>query len=292
MFSSAYFVVEDGPAGALLKPQESARSGWNDGTVLRGSAISGALAREAERALADADDGPRPVRWTVDLFRPAGFRTSAVSSTVVRRGRRLALVDVEMTQDGVRVARATAQFLKGGTPVHGRTWSRPVTVCVPPPGIRPETAEPRLFYSEAVGWTGSPAPHQNADRKRTWHLPMPVVPDERPTPFQQAAMAADFVNMVANWGDVGIEFINTDVTLSLARLPEGSGVGLVAEHREEHDGISVSVAAVVDRQGVVGYASVTALANGQVVDPRPRRRPTGQVMGRPLRSRRLSGGPR
>ena len=268
MISSAHFAVEDGSPGALLTPQESARSGWNGGSVLRGSAVSGALAREAERAVGDAGERLRPVRWTLDLFRPAGFRASAVSSTVVRRGRRLALVDVEMTQDGVRVARATAQFLTGGAPVHGRTWTRPVTVCVPPPEVRPETSEPRLYYSEGVGWTGSPRPHQNANRKRTWHFPIPIVPGEPPTPFQQAAMAADFVNMVSNWGDHGIEFINTDVTLSLARLPDGSGVGLVAERREEHDGVSVSMAALVDRQGVVGFASVTGLANGQVVDPR------------------------
>jgi len=267
MSSSAYFTEDDAPGG-LLRPRESARSGWNGGTTLRGSAVSGALAREAERALADAEDGLRPVRWTLDLFRPAGFQASAVSSRVVRRGRRLALVDVEMTQDGVRVARATAQFLKGGTAVHGHTWSRPADVCVPPDDVRPETSEPRVYHSEGVGWTGSPMPHQNGARKRTWHFPAPVVLGEPPSPFQQAAMAADFVNMVANWGDTGIEFINTDVTLSLVRLPEPSGVGLVAEQREEHDGVSVGVAAVVDRHGVVGFASVTGLANGQVVDPR------------------------
>ena len=280
MISSAYFTSEDGPAGAVLHPQDSARSGWNDGTVLRGSAVSGALAREAERAVGDAD-GLRPVRWTLDLFRPAGFGPSSVSSTVVRRGRKLALVDVELNQDGVRVARATAQFLRGGAPVHGRTWSRPVTVSVPPPGLRPETSEPRVYYSDGVGWTGSPQAHQNAARKQTWHFPLAVVLGEQPTPFQEAAMAADFVNMVANWGDHGIEFINTDVTLSLVRPPEGNGVGLAVEEREEHDGVSVSVAAVVDRRGVVGFASVTGLANGQVVDPR--------LQGEPLEPRAARG---
>lgn len=264
---NAYFDLEDGTAGALLHPRDSARSGWNDGEMIRGSAVSGALAREAERAIG-GDGALRPVRWTLDLFRPAGFRPSSVASTVVRRGRRIALVDVELTQDGVRVARATAQFLAGGAPVRGRTWSHPITVCVPPPEIRPETSEPRVYYSDGVGWTGSPAPHQNAARKRTWHFPASVVTGEPPTPFQQAAMAADFVNMVSNWGDGGIEFINTDVTLSLVRLPVGDGVGLVAEEREEHDGVSVSLAAVVDRKGVIGFAGVTGLAHGQVVDPR------------------------
>ena len=47
MSSSAYFDVQGGSA---LYPRDSARSGWNGGTVLRGSAVSGALAREAERA--------------------------------------------------------------------------------------------------------------------------------------------------------------------------------------------------------------------------------------------------
>lgn len=268
MSSSAYFDVEDGVPGGPLVPRDCARSGWDGGAIVRGSAVSGALAREAERALGDAAPRLRPVRWTLDLFRPAGFRASAVSSTVVRRGRRIAQVDVEMTQGDVRVARASAQFLAGGAPVHGRAWSPSVTVCVPPPEVRPETPEPRVYYSEGVGWTGSPAPHQNARRKQIWQFPMPIVAGEQPTPFQQAATAADFVNMVSNWGDGGIEFINTDVTLSLSRLPDGTGVGVAAERREEHDGVSVSMASVVDRRGAVGFASVTGLANGQVVDPR------------------------
>jgi hypothetical protein len=81
-------------------------------------------------------------------------------------------------------------------------------------------------------------------------------------------MVADLANMVGNRGDAGVQFINADVTMALARLPAGPGIGL-ADQRVEDDGISVATAVMFDRSGTVGSVTVTALADGQhAVDPR------------------------
>ena len=275
---SVFFEVEGGAAAEggtdseVLLPQPWAYSQWGDGSSqIRGPAVSGALARAAERAVRSIDSAAalRPVRWTLDLFRPATIRPCVVATTLVRRGRRLCLIDAVLTQCDTPVARATALFLAHGGPVHGAAWAPRTMPCAPPPDLRPTTTEHRLYYSEGVGWTGSPGPHQNAERKQVWNLPAVVVRGETPTAFQQAAIAADLVSMVTNWGDQGLEFINADVTLALARPPESLEVGLAAEHRIEDDGIAVGTATVFDRQGTFGTATVTALANAaNAVDPR------------------------
>ena len=55
---------------------------------------------------------------------------------------------------------------------------------------------------------------------------MPIVSGERITPFQAVASIADNTSMVTNWGSGGVEYINTDISLALTRLPDGVAVGL------------------------------------------------------------------
>ena len=92
---------------------------------------------------------------------------------------------------------------------------------------------------------------------------MPVVAGEPLTGFQAAAATADGASMVTNWGTRGIEHINTDITMTLAREPEGVEIGLLATDRVEHEGIAVGTAAVFDRRGPLGTVIVAALANAR-----------------------------
>lgn len=67
--------------------------------------------------------------------------------------------------------------------------------------------------------------------------------------------------MVTNWGAAGVEHINTDIDLALCRMPDSSRLGLRALDHLGSDGIVVGTAEVFDSTGVVGTATVTALAN-------------------------------
>lgn len=262
----------DGPS--VLHPEPTAAGLWAGGTQMRGSAVSGALARQAER-IAAVHGGPdlRPVRWTLDLFRPAGMRESVVTGRVVRAGRRLCLVDVVFRQETSRgpadVARASALFLARGQADPGEVWSAQPPVVLPPADLRPGTTEPRLYFSEGTGWTSTPQAHQNSRRKRVWLFGVPVVRGESPTPFQLTAAAGDVTNFVANWGSSGIAFINADVGVTMARLPVGEEIGLATELRIEHEGIVAAVAGLFDRGGVFGTATVSSLAGSSgPIDPR------------------------
>ena len=90
-----------------------------------------------------------------------------------------------------------------------------------------------------------------------------VVAGEPLTGFQAAASTADGASLVSNWGTRGVEHINTDITMTLAREPEGVEIGLLATDRVEHDGIAVGTAAVFDRRGPLGTVMVAALANAR-----------------------------
>jgi hypothetical protein len=238
---------------------------WSD-DQMHGVALSGALAWAAERALAEAGRTDlRPARWAVDLFRPARMVPCTLTTEIEREGRRICLVDVILSQGGERVARGTATFLKPSERPDGDVWE-PTDRPAPPPVdvVPPATAEPRAPYvRSSVDWSQNFLEHQNADRKTSWSTAVPIVPDEPVTGFQAAAATADGASMVTNWGSRGVEYINTDITLTLAREPDGIEIGLLATDRVEHDGIAVGTAAVFDRRGPLGTVMVAALANAR-----------------------------
>lgn len=231
---------------------------------MRGIATSGALALAVEETLLDlGDDDLRPVRWTLDLFRVARMLPSLVDVDVeiVRRGRRVCLLDATLSQDGRPVARAGALCLAAGSTADGVVWS-PAVIPEPPAaqGVQAGGAE-RLYRSGSGPWVPPRDAPYDADRKALWQFPIPVIDDVAPTPFQMAACAADLASATTNLGTNGLEYVNADATLTMGRLPNGLEVGLQATDRVERDGIAVGTARMFDRTGVFGTVTVTALEN-------------------------------
>ena len=251
-------------AGDDLLPAPLACSMWSE-DQMHGVALSGALAWAAERCLAEAGRTDlRPARWAVDLFRPARMVPCTLSAEIEREGRRICLVDVILSQDGERVARGTATFLKPSAATDGEVWAPTERPEPPPLDVVPASTRPRApFVRPAAGWSQDFLEHQNAERKTSWSTAVPVVAGEPLTGFQAAAATADGASMVTNWGTRGIEHINTDITMTLAREPEGVEIGLLATDRVEHEGIAVGTAAVFDRRGPLGTVIVAALANAR-----------------------------
>lgn len=251
--------------GAALVPTELAQSMW-DSNQMHGVAVSGALARALEQGVVDLGRAElRPARLTVDLFRPATMDPCETTTTVVREGRRICLVDAVLTQGGVPVARASAVFLAPSADPEGEVWGPDDRPAPPPEDVAPPTDVPHVpfFHSPDAGWSQQFGDHQNGSRKQSWNSAIPVVAGEPVTPFQAAAAMADGASLVTNWGSAGVQHINTDITLTLARRPDGVEIGLSAVDRVESDGIAVGTVAVFDRSGPLGTAVVTALANSR-----------------------------
>lgn len=248
--------------GESLVPTPVACSMWSN-NQMHGVAVSGALARAVAARADEAGLGEmRPARVTVDLFKAATMTPCQVRAEIVRAGRRIAVLDAVLTQDGEPVARSSTVLLRASVSAPGEVWHPAERPAPPPEDVVPASDEPRVpyFHSE-VGWSQSFGEHQNGSRKASWNTGVPIVAGEALTPFLAVAAMADGASLVTNWGSGGVEQINTDITLTLAREPVGVEIGLVAQDRVEADGIAVGVAAVLDRAGQLGNAVVTSLAN-------------------------------
>ncbi|WP_280489785.1 acyl-CoA thioesterase domain-containing protein [Nocardia carnea] len=250
----AFFTEE----GAHFLPTRVAISSWSP-TQVSGPAICGLLARELETRAPGAEFVP--ARLTVDLFSPVADEPTTVRSTVVREGKRICVADAELVQrDEVR-SRATVVFLRTGEVPAGELWQPGRELPVPDLPDESEAGAHPLLKSGDQEWTRDFAANQNADRKAIWQKMLPVVAGEPVTPFQRVAMAGDAASFMTNWGSAGIGYINSDVTLTLARLPIGPGVGVLAQDHVAAGGVSVGTVSLYDRSGPLGTAVVTAVSN-------------------------------
>ena len=255
--SFSFHTLDTGDPETLV-PTDVARSLWSS-NQMHGVAISGALARAVERA--NHRDDLRPARYTVDMFKPATMDPFRVETEVVREGSRICLVDARLVQGGETRARASTVWLRPSEDPDGEVW-RP-TDDPQPPDIDVPTGPTIPWFTSAAPWSQEFTDHQNAGRKQTWQHGVPVVAGEEPTPFTAVASIADATTMAVNWGSKGVQYINTDITLSLSRLPRTGEVGLRGEHWSGDDGIAVGVATVYDRDGVIGQSMVTSLSNAE-----------------------------
>ncbi|WP_334026656.1 acyl-CoA thioesterase domain-containing protein [Nocardia terpenica] len=252
--SSGYFVA----AGEVFEPQAVAASQWSSDQVV-GPALCGLLARELENR--HGGGGLVPVRLTVDLFKPARMHRLAVTTRIVREGKRIRLADATVMQDEAPVARAALVFLRPAEQPPGVVWTRDHEPVPPDPGMAPPGHVP-LWSSDASGnWSAIPSGHEDSSRKRTWQRPLDVLAGEAGSPFVRAAMVGEQTSMVTNWSDLGVAFINTDLTLALARMPIGPDIGVEADNHLGGNGIAVGSATLFDRHGVFGTGLITAVAN-------------------------------
>lgn len=258
----AYFLRD----GADFVPTDIARGPW--GSFMSGVFVGGILGHAVERAVDDPD--LQPARLTVDLLRPAAMTPIRIRTEVVRRGRRLVLVEAEMTQSGsdTVVAKASALLLRKGEQPPGSVWTLPVVM----PPFPSEPDEP-LDAATMLIWTYGKDPDvagrnldlsewQHDGPKFVWmrHV-KPLVDGEPTSVFTRAAMAGDVASSLTHYGTDGLYFINADYTVTLSRLPDGPDIGLAALTHSSHGGVATGTAAMFDRRGPIGTATATALSN-------------------------------
>jgi len=236
-------------------PTRYAQSHWGE-DHLNGPAIVGLVARGLEKHCGSAEF--RPVRLTVDLFRAARNAHTTLDIRVVRDGRRVRSAECDVVQGDRVVARATLIQYRPSSAPPGTLWqpAQALTEFPAPDG----TIQP-FVGSDDVGWTRSPAEHQNASRKRFANDGISVVGDEDNSPFVRAAMVAEATSLVTNLGTAGVGYINGDLTVALSRLPVDDWIGIQAETHHAADGLAVGTATLYDSRGPFGAGMTTAIAN-------------------------------
>ena len=244
--------------GDAYQPTPSARGPWSP-TSLHGRVVAGLLAQAIEDRHGEPD--LMPARFTIDMYRLPDLSAAEVTVTPIRVGRRIKVIDAEYLVGGVSMARATCQFLRQTENPEGDVWSPP-NWDAPKPADIPPPEDPRrsmggMWSTRPIsGGFGTAGPD-----KRLWMSDFREVVEGEPTsPFVRVALAADFASPFANSGSNGLSWINSDITLYLARTPVTEWIGFEVRNHQSSKGVAVAECWLYDEEGPIGTSSVAALA--------------------------------
>ncbi|MFF0544674.1 thioesterase family protein [Nocardia thailandica] len=203
-------------------------------------------------------------RVAVEILGPVPLAPLTVRTRVARPGRSVELLEAELSTDRGPVMRANAWRFKLADP--------PLAVPAEflPSGIRPlpEAAEPVQFPSDQpVGFhTGieyrfAEGSFMAMGPAVCWiRLKYPIVAGTAPSPLERTLAAADSgngVSSVLDWSK--FLFINTDLTVTLHRMPEGEWVCLDAVTHPQPHGIGLAESQLFDQSGPIGRGTQTLL---------------------------------
>jgi hypothetical protein len=244
--------------GDLYQPTPASRGPWSP-TSLHGRVVAGLLAHAMEAQYGEPEF--MPARFTIDMYRLPDLSAAEVKVRPIREGHRIKVIDAEYLVNGLSMARATIQFLRKSETPEGAVWSAP-NWSVPKPADIPPPEDGRgpmggMWATRRItgdfGTTGS-------DKKLWMSDFRELVEGEALSPFGRVALAADFASPFANSGDKGLGWINSDITVYLARLPTTEWVGFEVKNHQDDAGIAVAECWLYDETGPIGTSSCAALA--------------------------------
>lgn len=248
------------PDGAHLVPTEFARGPWTP-DALHGGPVAALLARAIESV--PTDEPMHVTRLTVELLRPVPQAPLSVSTSVARPGRKIQLVDAQVTDGDRAVAWGRALRIRlQPTELDGPDLTGPVPGADPdtPPGPDGGYTSPapigayRAFHNAGAQLQYVAGVFSGRGPATVWvRLAVPVVPGEEPTPLQRAVAAADFGNGVSSELDFDhFVFVNPDLTVYLHRPALGEWICLDAATRIGIPGVGVAQSALWDVHGPIG----------------------------------------
>src|SRR5690242_11082474 len=172
------------PDGPRLVPSPFARGPWAP-DMMHGRLLAGLLASRIEHAHGDPDF--QAGRITVDLFRSPPMRPVEITTRPVRMGKRIRVIDGEVTIDGDAYARASVVMLKRGDQPTGDVWSPPPWDAPDPETLPPPEWEAPWEMRSVTGnsWFGA------FEQKQMWlRETRELVAGEAMTPLTRVATAA------------------------------------------------------------------------------------------------------
>jgi hypothetical protein len=241
---------------------ELTRGPWDPGAQHAGPPAA-LLGREIER-LPDAGEF-QVGRVTCEILRSVPIAPVRVSARILRPGRRVQLVEAELSDEGGEpLMRASAWRLRTA-PLEIPAAAAIVTA--PPPG--PEQGAEVEFFP-----TGEELGYHSAMEVRfldggfvepgpatVWlRMRQPLVAGEQPSPLQRVLVVADVGNGVSASLDYRrYLFINVDLTVHLERMPSGEWVCVAAQTLPQPSGNGTAESVLLDSEGRIGRALQTLL---------------------------------
>jgi hypothetical protein len=258
--TDAFFV----PDGAGFLPQVHATGPWSP-DFLHGGPPCALVTRGFERTL---PDDFQLVRLGFELLRPVGFSKLTLRTEVEAEGTNVRRGTATLEADGKVLIRAQAMAFR----------KEPTEVALPaeaPPPL-PATLAPYsfAFFPTPVGYHTAMELRFARGKLGTspvavWlKMNVPLLPNEKPSPFVRVVCAADSGNGVAQVMNLDkFTFVNADLTLSLLRRPKGEWIGLEAHTLVTKDGVGLSDSRLWDEQGPVGRGDQSLVVRPRVAAP-------------------------
>jgi acyl-Coa thioesterase superfamily protein/acyl-CoA thioesterase superfamily protein len=249
------------PDGDRCVATELTRGPWDPGAQHAGPPAA-LLARAIER-LPDADEF-QVGRVTCEILGSVPIAPLFVSARVVRPGRRVQLVEAELSDGERALMRASAWRIRAAPVEIPPAAMAPAE---PPPG--PERGAEVEFFP-----TGQELGYHSAMEVRfvkggfiepgpalVWlRMRQPLVAGEQPSPLQRVMVAADVGNGVSASLDYQrYLFINVDLTVHLERMPVGEWVCVDAQTLPQPSGNGTAESVLSDERGRIGRALQTLL---------------------------------
>jgi 5-hydroxyisourate hydrolase-like protein (transthyretin family) len=248
--------------GDSYLPTLQANGWWRPTGNLHARVMIGLFAHVIDQQYGEPD--LQPTRLTVDLYRLPDLDPITIKTQLVRQGGRIKMIEAEIFSGGVSSARASCQYLRRTQQPEAKHWSRRGWDAPPPEQVRPpakpftEKWEMRPILPPGMEITNdlrAPGP------RRTWLREVrPLIAGEAYTPFSRVATGIDYTSPVANGSETGLDFINSDVTLYLHRLPVGEWIGYEVTDHQSSEGIAVGQCALHDATGSIGFSACAAVA--------------------------------
>jgi len=250
---TALYRFEDG----LYHPGSLTAGPWSP-DAQHGGPVAALLAGAAEEATE-----LQVVRLTVELVRPVPLSPLSLRADLVRPGRNVQLVEATLLSGDTEVARAR------GLAIRRQTMDVPVDRSgppAPPPGdgdVGPVRKVDRTAFAEAVDICFVKGSWDDTGPVTMWTRLLVAVVEGRPaSPLQRTAAAADFGNGVSRVLPFETHtFINPDLTVALARVPEGDWILFDVVSRLSGEGFGQAESQIFDSYGPIGRSVQSLIVN-------------------------------
>lgn len=240
---------------------ELTRGPWDPGAQHAGPP-SALLAREIE--LLPEAERFQVGRITFEILRPVPIAPMHLSSRILRPGRRVQLVEAELSDGEQVLMRATAWRLE----INQIDLPPGAVVETPPPPGPEQGGSAEFFptdqehgYHSAMEVRFISGGFMELGPATVWlRMRQPLVAGEEPTPLQRTLVVADVGNGVSSTLDYRrFLFINVELSVHLERMPAGEWICVDAVTLPRPSGIGIAESVLCDREGRIGRAAQTLL---------------------------------
>lgn len=247
------------PEDNLFVARDPARGPWSKDAVHAGP-VSGLVARALEAEIPDK----HLTRLTLDFVQTIPMQGFRIEAERVRNGRTLATGRARVfATDGTLCVEAVSTHLAARDPEpFPGAGEAPAPRDAAIAGAFPVTAtlhgRPAFadFIDIAYPAGETPAPGPTA----LWMRTPPLLPDERPSPFQSLCPLADCGSGISRNSEIDrVTFMNTDLTIVAHRRPRKAWLLSRAHSFWQSDGIGLAQAEIADAHGPVATVLQTLL---------------------------------